>query len=97
MNGEAEIALVAERGFAGVQAHSHTHVHSFGPVMSGQGALSGHSPLDRTPRALEYDEEGIALHVDLAPPMPLERGSKQPPLIGEQLAIPIAQLLEQAG
>src|SRR6266487_7017770 len=97
MDGEPEIALLPERGFTGVQAHPHTDVRTPGPTMSRQRTLSGHGPFDCAPRALEYHEEGIPLHVDLAPSMLFERGSQQQPLIGQQLAIAVPQLLEQAG
>ena len=64
---EAEIALVAERRLAGVDAHPHEHLGIVRPVVRRELALNRRRGGERVPRPREDGEEGVTLAVDLAP------------------------------
>ena len=66
-----------------------------GHACSAERALRVDRRGDRVLRARERDEERVALRVDLAAAVRVERRAQQPPVVGEHLAVAVAQLLEQ--
>ena len=47
-------------------------------------------------RLAKGDEEGVALRVDLLAAVLFECGAQDPAVLGQHLAVPVSQLLEQA-
>jgi hypothetical protein len=92
---EAEVALFSDCRLARVEPHPHAHVRVVGPVVLSQRALCVDGAGDRIPRPRERVEERVALRVDLAPAMLLERLAHDPAVIPHDVAVPVAELLKQ--
>ena len=91
-----DIALVADVRLAGVQPHPHPYLGALRPRVGGKRALALDCPADGIPGARERVEERVALRVDLAPARGGEDVAQEPPVVGDNLAVLVAQLLEQA-
>ena len=93
---EADVALVAERRLAGVQAHAHANLGAARPCVGGERPLALDGRAHRVARARERVEERIALRVDLVPAGALRRsraaGAGDRPTT---CAVVVAELLQQ--
>ena len=97
VDGEADVAVGANVGLAGVQPHAHAHLGALGPLVLGEGPLGHAGGLDRCARTAEDDEERVALRVDLDPAAVGERLAQHPVVGSEHLAVAVtAKPLEQA-
>jgi hypothetical protein len=63
---------------------------SFRPLVLGQGTLSGDGRRDRVTSSWEDEEEGVALRVDLVPPVMPEGVSEETAMFGQNLTEPFA-------
>ena len=85
---DADIALARDRRRAGVDADAHAD-RAVDPLdLLGRG--------ERVVRATEGDEERVALGVDLDPGMAREDRAQLAPVLGEQVHVALAVLMEQA-
>src|SRR6185436_20989745 len=64
---EPEVALVADRGLACVQPHSHLQFDTARPAVRRQRALRGDGRRDGVAGTSEREKEGVTLAVDLMP------------------------------
>ena len=94
---EAVVALLADRRLAGVEAHAHADVHPLRPRVRRVRALRLDRGRDRVARAREGEEERVALRVDLDAAAVAERLAHEPPVVGEHVAVPVAEPLHQRG
>ena len=88
---EAVVALLADRRLAGVEAHAHADVHPLRPRVRRVRALRLDRGRDRVARAREGEEERVALRVDLDAAAVSERLAHEPPVVGEHVAVPVAE------
>jgi hypothetical protein len=95
VDAEADVALAGDRRLGRVHAHAHAQVALGGPGMSAEGPLGGERGGDGRLRARKDDEERVALRVDLASACVGDRLPEQPLLVGEQVAVGVAQAFEQ--
>src|SRR2546426_11646429 len=65
--------------------------------MLGESALRSRAGQCSVPRAAEGDEERVALGIDLLPAVLVECRAEDPAVLGQHLAVPVTELLEQAG
>ena len=65
--------------------------------MSRERALGRDRPGDRVPRARKRVEERVALGVDLGPTLVAEALAEQLPVVADDFAVGVAELLEQPG
>jgi len=65
VNPEADVALLADRWLASVNAHAHAELCALGPALLRKAVLGFDGRGDRVRRAWKGDEEGVALRVDL--------------------------------
>ena len=94
----ADVALVADRRLAGVQAHPHLDLGAARPLVRRERALAGDRGRDRVARTPERVEERVALRVDLAPAGRAERLAQDPPVVGDdRRRIRSPSSLEQLG
>ena len=93
---EAEVALAAESGLAGVQAHPDADVDAVGPVVCGVRALRLDGRGDRVAGAWKREEEGIALRVDLDAAVLREVLAHQPPVVGDDTVVAVPECLSSA-
>ena len=80
----------------GVDSHAHAHVPSLWPVVLSERALRLDRRQQRVAGATEGDEERVALRVNDAAAVAVECLPQQPLVLGNHLAVAVAQLLEQA-
>ena len=92
---EPDVSLVADRRFAGVQAHANPYVGASRPLVLGERALSRDCRGHRLARPRERVEERVSLGVDLAPARCAERLAEDPPVVGDHRAVLVAEVLEQ--
>ena len=78
-----------------MQAHPHLDLSTVRPREVRERPLRIGRCGDRVLRALEDDEERVALRVDLEPAVPVESLAKQAAVLGEHLLVTIAQGPEQ--
>ena len=78
-----------------METHPHLDLDAVGPVVGEEGLLTLDRGEKRIACARKSDEEGVALSVDLVAPMGHERSTKEAPMIGENLRIALAQLLDE--
>src|SRR2546423_13074309 len=90
MDIDADVALLGHERLAGVDSHS--HADRAGP----EGALAGLRGGEGVLRARERDEEGVSLRVDLDAAVTLEGLPQHAAVLGEDVRVSIAQLLQQA-
>jgi hypothetical protein len=95
VDGDAEVAVVRDGGFAGVQAHPHAQVAAVRPAVFGQGPLSGGCGEHGVPCAWKRDEQRVSLRVDLVPAALLEGGAQEPHVVGEPAGVAVAELTGQ--
>ena len=95
MDAETVVTLVSDAGLAGVQADPHTTLRAFGPWVLGESALCGDCRQRGVRRLAKSDEEGVALCVDLLAVVLGECGAQDPAVVGEHLAVPVAQQFQQ--
>ncbi len=93
---EAVIALVADLGLAGVEAHADAALGALGPVVRGERALRVGGRGDGVAGAGEGVEERVALRVHLAAAVRREGLAEEAAVVGEQVAVARAELLQQA-
>ena len=92
---EPEIALIADRGLAGVQTHPHAHRLLLGPRVIGEGALSSDRAGDGVPRPRERVEEGVPLCVDLCAALVAEMLPQKQAMVADDIAVGVPELLEE--
>jgi hypothetical protein len=97
MHPEPDVPLVSDGGLSRVQAHAHTHLLALGPVVLCQSALSHYGSAESRVCAREGEEERVTLRVDLAPFARVYRFPQNAPMVGEDVAIPLPELLQQPG
>jgi hypothetical protein len=66
VNAEPDVAILADTGLAGVQAHPHSHLDPIGPWVSGDVPLGIDCRRNCILAALKSDEERVALRVDFS-------------------------------
>ena len=93
---ETEVALVAERRLAGVDAHAHPQADAVRPR---RASASPRCPVAAAATAFarprEHGEERVALAVHLAPARCGEGLAHDPVVLREDAAPPVAELLQQ--
>ena len=94
---EPQVALVADRRLARVEAHSHPDLRTVRPGVGAQGALGSDRSSRGVARAREREEEGVALGVDLGPAGASERLADEPPVLANDLRVAISELLQEPG
>jgi hypothetical protein len=92
---QTDIVVHRDRGLAGVDSHAHAHLDALGPGLRRKRPLPGDRGSDRIACPRESDEEGVALGVDLATVVRVERRTKQALMLGEHLDIAAAQPRQQ--
>ena len=92
---QADVALLADGRLAGVQAHPHAHVDAAGPIVGGEGSLTVDGGARRRLARAGTSRRSVALRVDLVPAGGLEDLPQQPPMVGHDLPVVVAQLLQQ--
>ncbi len=97
MNVDAHIAFADLHRLTAVKPHPDAELDIAGPAMRVEGGLGVGCGGDRALSLLEDDEEAVALGVDLATAMGLERRPQYPPVVGKQHRIVIAKLVQQPG
>src|SRR5439155_12675762 len=96
MGPQADVALPSEGRLARVQAHAHPKVAPLRPLVASEAALSGQCGADCVLGPREGDKEGIALGVDLLTSSPREGLSEDALVLGQDIRVSAAQVLEQA-
>src|SRR6185503_7989887 len=91
-----DVALVTHVRLAGVQPHAYPYLGALRPGVGGKRALALDCSANGIPGARERVEERVALRVDLAAAGGGEDVAQEPPVVGDHLAVLVAQLLEQA-
>src|SRR5262249_34575506 len=91
----AQVALVADRWLARVQADPHPDVDAVRPRRLGVRALDPYGRADRVARPREREEERVALAVDLDAVRRAERGTDDPPMLAEDVAVPLSEPAHQ--
>jgi hypothetical protein len=93
---EPEVALVADRGLACVQPHSHLQFDTAGPAVRRQRALRRDGRRDGVAGTSEREKEGVTtLAVDFVPARSNTALAHDPAVLGVDCRIVVAQLLEQ--
>jgi hypothetical protein len=92
---EAEVALIADHRLPGVDADPHAKLDAARPRLSGEPPLCVHRRCERVPSPREYDEERVALGVDLVTLGVPERGAQEPAVRCQHLAVAIPQLADE--
>ena len=95
MHAEAVVALVGRARLGGVYAHPDTYVARFRPLVRREGALRVDRRLRGLVRTPEGKEERVALVVDLLARVILRRRPKDSPMLGQELAVPCTQPLQE--
>ena len=95
VHAEPDVALTADRRFAGVHAHAHAQLCVARPLVRGKRTLGVDGRADRVLRPAERGEEGVALGIDLPAVVRGERVADDALVLGEDRAVVVAQLLEQ--
>ena len=93
---EPEVALLADRRLARVEAHPHLDLGSVRPLVLGERPLCRDRARDAVPRARERVEERVALGVDLGPALLAEVLPQQLPVIADDVTVGVSELLEQS-
>ena len=93
---EADVPLVADRRLARVEAHADTHLGALRPGVAREGPLTLDCDTHGVARARERVEERVALGVDLAPIGLPEDLAQEPPVVRHDLAVVVAEPLEEA-
>jgi hypothetical protein len=96
MHANSVVADLAHRRLAGVHPHADPTLDAVGPGVARERALAVDRRLDPVARTGERDEERVALGADLVAVVRDERLTEEPAMVGQQLAVPLAELLEQA-
>ena len=78
-----------------MQPHAYAERHTLRPGMGGEGALGSYRGGERITGASKDGKNGIPLRIDLVALLSLENASQQCTARGQQLAVAIAELLEQ--
>ena len=94
---DPDVALLADDGLAGVDAHADAELGPVRPVMARERLLRRDGGRDRVLRAAEAVEERVALRVDLLAPARAERLADDAAVIRERVGVPVAEPLEQLG
>ena len=90
-----EVALVADRGLAGVEAHRTVDVNAVRPAVRRKLALGGDRAGHGVPGPLEREEEGVSLRVDLAAARVGQLLAQDPAMLAVHVAVAVSELLEQ--
>ena len=92
---QPDIALLFDYGLARMQPHAHTHLGALGPFVLGKSLLRDDRGSQSRVGAREGEEERVSLVVDLSAFAFLCGCSQDAPLLGENRAVALPQLLEQ--
>ena len=84
---QADVVILLKDSLAGVNAHAYAHIHSFGPGVGNKCPLSRDRGGDRVARAGKRDEEGVALGVDLATVVLVERRAQHALMLAEHVGV----------
>ena len=95
MHVQADVIILSDFRLAGVDAHPHAHVDALGPTLGRKRPLRAHRGGDRVARPREGDEERVALGVDLATVVLVERRAQQALMLGQHLGVAAAQPRQQ--
>jgi hypothetical protein len=94
---QPDVAFGGALRLAGMQPDAYTEHHPLRPGMVGEGTLHGDGSRDRIRRAGKGDEEGIPLGIDLVAVPAFEGGAQQVAIVGQHVAVPLLQPLEEGG
>ena len=97
MDVDSDVALLADDGFAGVEAHAHAKGVSVRPRIRVEGTLRRDRRGNRVAGAFEAEEECVALRVDLLTPSGSEGVADHAAVLGKRVGVSVAELLEQLG
>ena len=89
MDVDADVALVGDLRLPGVDPHANAD------RAAPERLAGGGRGRDRVGGSRERDEEGVALGVDLDAVVPGERSSQRGAVLGEEIGVPGAVLLEE--
>src|SRR5437867_12398667 len=78
-----------------MDAHAHAHVDALGPTPGRKRSLRAHRGGNRVARPRERNEEPVALRIDLATVVLVERLAKHALVLGEDVRIAATQPLQQ--
>jgi hypothetical protein len=92
---EAVVALGEDLGLGCVNAHPDPDCRFRRPLVIRNRALRCDSCADRGVGAPEREQAAVALHADLLAGSCRDRFPEQPPLIGEDLSVPVVQLPDE--
>jgi hypothetical protein len=76
MDVEPDVIIQPDLGLTGMDAHAHAHVDVRRPALRGERLLRGHRGGDRVARPREGDEERVAIGVDHAAVVLVERSAQ---------------------
>ena len=85
-----EVALVADRGLAGVEAHPDLDVNAVRPAVRRKLALGGDRAGHGVPGPLEREEEGVSLRVDLAAARVGQLLAQDPAMLAVHVAVAVS-------
>jgi hypothetical protein len=91
VNIKADVIVEPHSRLPGMDPHPHAHVDPLGPVLSGKRPLSGHRGRNCVASAREGDKERVALGVDLAAVVLVERRAQHALMLSERSDIAVAQ------
>ena len=95
MHRHAGVPVPGQDRLAGMHADPHPDPGAGRPPVRGQRTLHVQRAQHRLRRAAERDEEPIPLHVHLMTAMRGDGRADQPPVLGQDLRIPVPQRLDQ--
>jgi hypothetical protein len=96
VDAQPDVAVAPDDRLAGVEAHSHPHVHAARPSVSGKGLLCRDGTRDRIFRAGKGNEQGVALGIDLAAVEVGEHAPEHAMVLLKHVRIAGPESLEQA-
>ena len=97
MHVEAEVFVPDERGLAGVQPDTYSHLAAVRPGVLRQGLLRLRRAAAGIERAAEHDEERVAFGAQLIPAMRGHSVAKQRVVGQQHVGVALAELLDQPG
>jgi len=92
VDGEPEVGVAVDRDLPRVNPHPDADACWERPVVGDERTFAGDSRADRLARAVEDDEERVALRVHLAPAVLRERTAEDALVLGDQIAVVVAKL-----
>src|SRR5436190_20060849 len=95
MHVQSDVPIALKLRLAGMDAHAHADVDTLGPAPGRKGSLRSHCGGNRVARPRERDEERVALVIDLATGVLVERLAKHTLVLGEDLRVAATQPRQQ--